>query len=207
MSIPFSKDQFLGVFEQYNLAVWPVSISAYLLGIAGLLLAIKKRKYSDQIICSILSFLWFWSGGVYHWMFFTSINPLAYGFGVLFVIQSILFLLAGVFKSNISFQFKLDRYSITGSLFMLYAMVIYPILGYLLGHGYPQSPTFGVPGPTTIFTFGLLLWTGKRIPKLCFSNSIPLVNYWIFCCHILKHPGRYRTSRSRFDRNLNDFIS
>ncbi|HXV44590.1 MAG TPA: DUF6064 family protein, partial [Anaerolineae bacterium] len=30
---------------------------------------------------------------------------------------------------------------------------------------YPQSPTFGLPCPTTIFTFGLLLWTDHRFPK------------------------------------------
>jgi hypothetical protein len=45
-------------------------------------------------------------------------------------------------------------------------MVIYPILGYFLGHGYPKSPGFGVaPCPTTIFTFGLLLWTDKKVAK------------------------------------------
>jgi hypothetical protein len=41
-------------------------------------------------------------------------------------------------------------------------MLIYPVLGYLLGHGYPSSPCFGVaPCPTTIFTFGLLLWADR----------------------------------------------
>jgi len=41
--------------------------------------------------------------------------------------------------------------------------VIYPVLGYFLGHVYPNSPTFGAPCPSTIFTFGLLLWTTTRI--------------------------------------------
>jgi hypothetical protein len=49
---------------------------------------------------------------------------------------------------------------------IVYAMIIYPILGTLLGHGYPRSPSFGVaPCPTTIFTFGLLLLTSARVPK------------------------------------------
>jgi hypothetical protein len=48
---------------------------------------------------------------------------------------------------------------------ILYAMVLYPILGSLFGHVYPQSPTFGLPCPTTIFTFGLLLWTDLKVPK------------------------------------------
>jgi hypothetical protein len=37
-------------------------------------------------------------------------------------------------------------------------------LGYFLEHVYPQSPTFGLPCPTTIFTFGLLLLTDKNVP-------------------------------------------
>ena len=47
---------------------------------------------------------------------------------------------------------------------MLYALLIYPVLGSMLGHVYPQSPTFGLPCPTTIFTFGILLWTDKQVP-------------------------------------------
>jgi hypothetical protein len=39
------------------------------------------------------------------------------------------------------------------------------VLGYLFGHVYPKSPTFGLPCPTTIFTFGLLLWTKTKFPK------------------------------------------
>ena len=42
----------------------------------------------------------------------------------------------------------------------------HPRIGALLGHGYPQSPSFGVaPCPTTIFTFGLLLWTDRPVPR------------------------------------------
>jgi hypothetical protein len=47
-----------------------------------------------------------------------------------------------------------------------YALAIYPLVGMLLGHGYPKAPLFGVaPCPTAIFTCGLLLWTGARVPK------------------------------------------
>jgi hypothetical protein len=53
-------------------------------------------------------------------------------------------------------------------------MALYPIIGGLLGHGYPRSPSFGVaPCPTTIFTFGLLLWTSVRVP--IYVLAIPLL--------------------------------
>jgi hypothetical protein len=86
-------------------------------------------------------------------------------FAALNVVQSIVFLIFGVFKPRLSFHFQADIYGITGWLFILYALIGYPFLGYYLGHIYPKSPTFGLPCPTTIFTFGVLLWTKARIPK------------------------------------------
>jgi hypothetical protein len=42
--------------------------------------------------------------------------------------------------------------------------MIYPVLGSVLGHGYPMAPTFGAPCPSTIFTFGILLWARPWVP-------------------------------------------
>ena len=47
---------------------------------------------------------------------------------------------------------------------MAYALFIYPIIGLNLGHVYPAAPSFGVPCPTTIFTFGVLLWAAN-VPR------------------------------------------
>jgi hypothetical protein len=165
MKIPFAIEQFLQVFENYNLAIWPMQIFAYLLGIAALFLVYGKKDVYGRIISAVLSFYWLWMGIVYHLIYFSSINKPAYAFGTLFIVQGLLLLIYGVFKSNLSFSFKLDSYSITGSIFALYAMVIYPIIGYLSGHSYPRSPGFGVaPCPTAIFTFGLLLYADKKVP-------------------------------------------
>ena len=55
---------------------------------------------------------------------------------------------------------------VVGGLFLLYALAIYPLLGWLSGHTYPRSPSFGLtPCPVTIFSVGLLLWTTGRVPK------------------------------------------
>jgi hypothetical protein len=47
---------------------------------------------------------------------------------------------------------------------VVFALVLYPVIGYTFGHIYPSSPTFGLPCPTTIFTFGIFLWSDKRLP-------------------------------------------
>ena len=47
-----------------------------------------------------------------------------------------------------------------------FAMIGYPILGYFIGHQYPQSPPFGLtPCPLSVFTFGLLLLADSKVPK------------------------------------------
>jgi hypothetical protein len=165
MNLPFTTEQFLSVFEQYNNAVWPFQIIFNVLGLSAVVLAVKKIAISNRLIVAILAFFWLWIGIAYHLAVFTSINPGAYAFAALNIIQGIVFLVFGVIKHRLSFSYKQNTYGITGAILILYAMVLYPLLGYALGHVYPRTPTFGLPCPTTIFTFGLLLWTDLKVPK------------------------------------------
>jgi hypothetical protein len=173
MSLPFTIEEFLSVFERYNLSVWPMQIVFVLIAILAMILSIRKINQSDKIISIFLGFFWLWIGIVYHLAYFTAINKGAYFFGVLYIIQGLIFLFAGGIKSKLSFKFQWSFYGLIGSLFILYALIIYPILGYSFGHVYPRNPTFGLPCPTTIFTFGLLLWTNKIVPK--YVLVIPLI--------------------------------
>lgn len=165
MELPFTTEQFLEVFKTYNTSIWPAQIAAYILGVAAIYLAFRKMAGRNRIISLILSLFWLWMGGLYHLTFFTSINTAAYGFGILFIIQGLLFLIAGVWKDRLKFQLKKNLYGITGAILIIYAIAVYPIVGAQLGHGYPYAPMFGVaPCPATIFTFGILLWTAKKVP-------------------------------------------
>lgn len=165
MELPFSTDQFLEVFRSYNLAIWPAQIIAYLLGIAAIALALRHTAQAGRLIMAMLAAFWLWMGAAYHLAFFSAINPAAYVFGGLFILQGLLFLAAGLWRPNLSFRYRKDAYGLAGALLILYALAIYPALGVLFGHGYPYAPLFGVaPCPTAIFTFGLLLWTEGRVP-------------------------------------------
>ena len=95
---PFTVEQFLNVFESYNLTVFPMQFIAYALGLIAVFLVFKNR--SGRIVPAILSFMWFWNGIAYHLLFFSPINKAAYGFGVLFVVQGLLFVWTGVFRKN-----------------------------------------------------------------------------------------------------------
>lgn len=164
MKTPFTLEQFLEVFKKYNEVVFPMQVIFYLLSIAIVYLAFKPNSKSDKIISGLLTFLWFWMGIVYHLIFFTTINKAAFLFGIVFILQGILFFIFGVIKSKISFMFRSDKFGITGIILILFALIIYPVLGYTFGHIYPYSPTFGLPCPTTIFSFGILLLSDKKCP-------------------------------------------
>ena len=164
MKIPFTTDEFLGVFELYNLSVWPSQLVLYALALVALMSLYRDDTRTHQVLFAVLSLLWAWTGLVYHIMYFSSINKAAYAFGLLFLAQSFIFVYTGIIRTKISFKFRLDKFTVIGIVFIAYALIFYPLLGIALGHVYPKSPTFGVPCPTTIFTFGVLLFSTHRIP-------------------------------------------
>ncbi|MGB3017034.1 MAG: DUF6064 family protein [Ignavibacteria bacterium] len=166
MKTPFTVEQFFDVFNNYNEAVFPMQAVFYLLSLFVVYLIIKPKSGTEKIVSGVLALLWLWMGIVYHLVFFTAINNAAYLFGAMFVLQGILFLVTGVFQSKLSFKFRFDIYGISGIALIIFALVFYPMLGNYLGHVYPSSPTFGLPCPTTIFTFGILLMSDRKCPAV-----------------------------------------
>jgi hypothetical protein len=161
MNIPFTTEQFLEVFARYNHAVWPMQVLLYVVALA--ILALAWRTTGRWVLPS-LAVLWAWMGLVYHWGFFTAINPAAWVFGGLFLVEALLLLGVGVRRAPPSFVIRADLFGIAGAVLVAYALVVYPLLGRALGHVYPAAPTFGLPCPTTIFTLGLFLWAEGRLP-------------------------------------------
>ncbi|MEN8158854.1 MAG: DUF6064 family protein, partial [Myxococcota bacterium] len=97
-----------------------------------------------------------------------------YASGALFIIQSIVFLYFGVTRGSIAYGSEGDTYTIVGIVAIVYAMIVYPIIGYITGHPLPGYPLFGsAPCPVTIFTVGMLLLTNRRMPQLV--PIIPLI--------------------------------
>lgn len=161
--MPFSTEEFLNVFGRYNSDVWPIQVAFYLFALIVLIVLFANHSMKDTIINLVLSFFWIWMGIVYHIMYFSGISPVAIAFGAVFIIQGFIFGYFGIFKSQLQYRRDKTVSSLMGTILVLYGLVIYPILSFSFGHIYPKMPTFGLPCPTTIFTFGILLFSVYRL--------------------------------------------
>jgi hypothetical protein len=163
--LSFTPEVFFSLFEQYNRAIWPGQFLAYGLGFVALLLAFRPFRHSDRLIGAILAAGWLWIGIAYHYLYFTQINFIAPVFAILFIVQGLLFTWTVALRGRATFRFRPNVFGWTGLGLVAFAMVVYPLLGWLTGHGWPQSPVFGVtPCPTTVFTWGMLLLVQGRTP-------------------------------------------
>ncbi|MDX1432152.1 MAG: DUF6064 family protein [Gammaproteobacteria bacterium] len=163
--LPFTTEVFFSVFEQYNLDIWPAQLVAYVLGLAMLVHVFKPIRHGDRLVSAALAAAWLWNGLVYHLAYFATINFAAPAFAALFVVQGALLVWTGVVRGRTVWRFRADAYGWIGLALAVFAMALYPLIGWLAGHGWPSSPLLGVaPCPTTIFTVGMLLLSAQRTP-------------------------------------------
>src|SRR4051794_39526973 len=164
--LPFTSEQFRAVFVDYNGAIWPAQIAAYLLGGVAVALLVRKAHEGDRIIAGIVALMWLWTGFAYHGLWFSAINKAAWIFAALFILQGCYLLHAGVYRHQIRFGLRPGLPAAIGGAFVAYAAMIYPAIGVAVGHGWPEMPMFGVtPCPVTIFTFGLFLLTVRPVSR------------------------------------------
>jgi hypothetical protein len=153
------------VFQRYNLAVWPAQWILATLALVAVSLALSQHRNASRWVSAILALMWFWMAGGYHVAFFAIINRVAIVFAAAFAVQGTLFASMVVRRPGVTYRPRSSAATIIGVVLITYAIVVYPALGYVLGHRYPTAPTFGVPCPTTIFTLGLVVWAGASLPR------------------------------------------
>ena len=164
--LPFTPEQFLGVFVNYNNAIWPIQIAAYVLGALSIASLFRRTRAADRVIAGILAAMWLWTGVAYHALSFSVINKAAYIFAALFIVQGCYLVYAGVYRDQIRFGLRPILATGVGISLMAYTAIAYPLIGVATGHRYPEMPMFGVtPCPVTIFTFGMLLLTLRPVPS------------------------------------------
>jgi hypothetical protein len=136
-------------------ALWVASVGA-------LVLVWRKPVSHSPALSFFLAAVWLWNAIAYHALLFTRINPAAWLFAAVFAVEALLFLWAGT-RRSVEYFSSAGTMRVVGAGLVAYA-IAYPFLTMALGHGYPATPTFGVPCPTAILTIGVLVTARGRVP-------------------------------------------
>jgi pimeloyl-ACP methyl ester carboxylesterase len=161
-------DELRDLFTRYNPAVWPAHVVAYAVGLTALWLLVRRPgPRTDRVVTVLLVASWLWLGVVFFGRHAATTAPLLGAiYGAMFVCQAFLFARSGLWGDRLRFASRNGLSGLVGWLALGYALVVYPLIGLALGHGYPDAPLFGVaPCPTTIATFGLLLLVRPPVPR------------------------------------------
>jgi hypothetical protein len=162
VGLPFTSEQFLGVFALYNRAFVVVVVGLWLASLGTVAFVLRDPTRRSGTLSSFLGALWLWNAGAYHLLFFSRINPAAWLFAALFLVQAILFFSPATSRRIEYFSSTAWKRGV-GLALVAYALA-YPFLTVALGHSYPATPTFGVPCPTVILTSGVLLTVRGHLP-------------------------------------------
>lgn len=151
--ILYSREVFLSVLGAYNESLWPAQILALPLGLLALALALRPRPGSDRLIAGLLAAAWLWVGAVYFLDRMATIDYAAPAFGGLFILQGLLLAGLGSLAGKLAFRFDGGPAHRLGLGVALFALVGLPAIGWLA-----DQALFGLaPGPTALFTLGLLV--------------------------------------------------
>lgn len=170
MQLPFTVDQFFDVFGDYNLTLWPVLAAFWVASVAAAVQLIGGRVMTTGL-AALAAIQWAWTAVIYHALYFTEINPAAWLFAGLFLVQAGAFFWFGVVRRRLTFKLTRDSQHTLAALFLIFAL-LYPALAVIGAHQFPRAPLFGVPCPLTLFTAGLLLAARPPVPPALFVLPI-----------------------------------
>jgi len=175
MQLPFTIEQFYGVFRDYNTAVWPAQWFLAALALVAVAAMLRPRPWSGVAVSAILALLWTWIALAYHLAFFARISPAAYAFSAVSMVGAAVFIWQGVVRRKLAFGWVPGLKSVAGVVLIVFALVVYPVWSAYAGHPYPATATFGLPCPTTIFTIGVLCFAVPPTPRS------PLIVPFLWC--------------------------
>lgn len=154
----FSPRTYYRLFELYNLAIWPMQILAVALGVAILVMWWRGGVWAGRVVVAILAACWPWVAWAYLLSRYDTINWAARYFAVGFAIEALLLVLTGLVRNRLGLRPAADTAGRAGLGIFLFALVLQPLIGPLLGRPWGQIEIFGIaPDPTTVATLGVLL--------------------------------------------------
>jgi hypothetical protein len=163
--LPFTAEILFSSFEQYHRALWPLPILAPALALVILALARRPVRGGDRAIGALLALAWLWVGLGYFILHFAAYDFAALAYGAFFVLQALLLIWSAVVRNRLAFRSTRDLFCWCGLALGLAAALAWPLAEALFGPGWANARVVGLaPGPTAVFTLGMLLLSAGRTP-------------------------------------------
>lgn len=169
----FAPRTYYRLFELYNADIWPLQIVTALAGVMILALMRSRAAWRGRAIAATLAACWLWIAWAFHWQRYAAINWAAGYFAVGFAIEALLLIWIGVVRDRLQIDARPAVIARIGVGVFVFALVVQPLLGLLLGRDWRQAEVFGVaPDPTAVATLALLLAADRSSP---IALPIPLL--------------------------------
>ncbi|MEQ1908341.1 MAG: DUF6064 family protein [Vicinamibacterales bacterium] len=165
MRLPFTREEFFDLLGAYNAALWPAAVALWVASVLAVVWLLSSPRPRDRWLSGLLAVHWAWSAVAYHLAFFTRINPAAWLFAAMFLVEAALFVWHGVIRRQLSFTSRRTTWSPIAWILVGYAL-LYPAINAVQHASVVRIPTFGLPCPTTILTGGLLMLAAPRLRSL-----------------------------------------
>lgn len=156
----------------YNEMMWPVQILLTVVA-AFLIYRVFARPgaRTDTWVKAFLSFAFAWNGVVFFLIFVR--NPISTFTGApLFVVVAILFAV-DIFAQKTRFRLPTGKWKRGLTFFWILLVLIYPLLGWPLGHIYPQTLLPLFPCPLTVFAIALVAAAAPDVDRKVFGLLLP----------------------------------
>ena len=156
----------------YNEAMWPV-VMAMTIAAAFLTYRVFSRPgaTTDTWLKAFLSFAFAWNGIVFFLVYVK--NPISTFTGApLFIILSLLFLV-DIWTKKTRFRPPATAWKKGLTVFWIVLVFLYPLIGWPLGHAYPQMLLPMFPCPLTVFAIALVAAAAPNVDKKAFALLLP----------------------------------
>ena len=162
----FSPRTYSRLYERYNVDAWPAQLIALVIGVALLVILLRRPSHAARIVAIALAGCWAFVAWAWHVAHYATINWAATYFAAAFALQALLLLWVGGLRSALSFDSTSSASRLVGIALVVWGVAGQPIMTALIGRGIAQADYFGTgPDSTVAATLGvLLLATGRRWP-------------------------------------------
>ena len=162
--LPYDADALQALLGLYNRALWPAQLVS--LAACALTLWLVWRRRGGRLVAMLLVVAWLWTGMVYQFGYYASLNWAGWLYGPLFAAQALALAWFGVVRRWRLAPPDDDHVAHAGLALAMFVSLAYPLLEMATGTG-PQSVQMVglVPDATVVFTLGVLLAVGGA-PRL-----------------------------------------